>query len=141
LSNTLHKIVLFIQFLTEKTQGEIADSINYSRAHFNVLLKKGPNPDLEKLLKKRYEKEIDEFFQKDSIVLSEPESEYGNDYKIVDFEEMLTHDTIIIKGMLRVMLKNQATIIAAQLKQPVSSVLKKITKDVRDETKEEFDEL
>lgn len=141
MSNNLTRLVAFLQFLTDKTQAEIAQSINYTGPHFNVLLKKGYNEEIERILREKYQKEINEFFGQANNLLQEDSPTYEKEVKIVDAEQLLVHDSIIIKGMLRVMLKNQATVIAGLEKKTVASVLKRLTKAVRDETSEEFDEL
>lgn len=84
---------------------------------------------------------MEDFFEDRSLLLGEDGAEYGKGIKVVDAEELLVHDSLLIKGMLRVVLRNQAHIIALQEGKAVSSVLKKISKAVKDETSEEFDEL
>lgn len=141
MSNRLKILIAVIQAITDKNLEEIAKSIGYGREHLGRVIKKGGDSDIEAMIQQKYKREIEYFFGGAESILNEEPAEYGKEVKIVDFEALLAHDTILIKGMLRVMLKNQGTIIASQLGKPVSSILKQIAKDVRDETKEEFDEL
>lgn len=131
----------FIQVLTDQNMEQVAKSINYTREHLSHLIKKGGDKSIEVLLKNKYRNEMEDFFQDREFVMEEDPEEYGTAVKIVDAEELLVHDSLVIKGMLRVILRNQASIIAGQEGKSVSSVLKQITKAVRSETSEEFDEL
>jgi len=99
-----------------------------------------------KIIGYKYRELIDESFL-EKHQLNEPTPKYKKDrksvadIKLVDKDVLIMHDLIIAKSMLRVMLRTQAEIIAAQTKQPVKSVLGKMTAAVRAETSEEFDEL
>lgn len=101
---------------------------------------------IAKILGYKYKELIDEDF----IIkhqMNEPEARYKtkrkslNDVKVVDANSLLVHDLMIAKAMLRVMLRNQAELLATQHNVSVTSVLKKITNAVRAETSEDFDEL
>lgn len=141
MSNRLKTLVAFIQAITGQTVEEVAKSINYTRVHLSKEMgKDSGNQGIEKILKEKYSKEMDDFFGDKEFLLAEDKPGYGS-VKVIDFEERLVHDVLIVKGMLRVILRNQAAIIAGQEGVPVSSVLKKIAKAVRAETKEEFSEL
>jgi poly-D-alanine transfer protein DltD len=141
-SNRLKTLVGFVQVITDQTIEQVAGSINYTRAWLTKAMQSPEgNPTLEKLLADKYKKEIAEFFQERELLMEEDSAFYTHSEKVVDAEELLVHDSIIIKGMLRVMLRNQAEILSSQTGKPVSSILKKIEKAVRDETQEEFDEL
>jgi uncharacterized protein YeaO (DUF488 family) len=60
LSNELKQLVKEIQFKTDKSLGEIAKEIGYSRAYFNNEVNKGENEALLKLLQERYGSEIEQ---------------------------------------------------------------------------------
>jgi DNA-binding XRE family transcriptional regulator len=85
----------------------------------------------------------EDFISKNNI--ENTESEYKKrkraGVKSVDADQLLSHTVIEMKAMMRVMLRNQAEIISKQKGVSVSSVLKQLTKAVRDEASEEFDEL
>lgn len=138
-----NKTLAFIQFLTGKTQEEIAKSIGYSRPYFSQLRHKPDeeSDDIQKLLLDKYRRDINEFFGGEANLLEEPAADYDKSVKIVDAEELLVQDSLQIKGMLRVILRNQATLISAQKKIALNKVLEEMTRAVRDETEAEFDEL
>lgn len=141
MSNRLKTLVAFIQAITGKTVEEVAKSINYTRPHLTKEMgKEEGNAAIEKILAEKYHREMEEFFDDRSLILGEDQAEYGKDVKVVDAEDLLVHDSLQIKGMLRVVLRNQASIIAALEGKPVASVLKKISKALKDELKEEFDD-
>lgn len=130
-------------------QTEVAEALGVPLSTYATWELKGtPQPDkisaVAKLFGYKYQDLIDESFIV-SFNLGEPEKQYKRlrkpIAKTVDADSVLIHDTIAIKAMLRVMLRTQAEIIAAQTGISVSSILKKLSKAVRDETKEEFDEL
>lgn len=141
MSNRLKTLVKFIQAITDQTIEQVAQSINYSRVHLTTEMITGANEGIEKLLTEKYRKEMDEFFGDRDMLLREDSVDYGKRVKIVDAEEMLVADSLIIKGMLRVVLRNQASIIAGQEGVPLSVVMKKISKAVKDETSKELGEL
>jgi hypothetical protein len=67
LSKELKKLVGLIKAQTGKNQGQIADEINYSRAHFNVMINGDDNPELEKLLRSKYKKQIEQSVGNDGL--------------------------------------------------------------------------
>jgi len=133
-------MIAVVQAITDKNLEEIGKSIGYSREHLGRVIKKGGDPDIELMILQKYKKEIEYFFGGAESILNEEQAEYGKELNIIDFEQLLIKDTIVIKGMLRAILKNQGHILANQLGKPISSVLKQIEKDVKDETNEDFKE-
>jgi len=103
--------------------------------------KEEPSPAVIRVLTDRYRNEIADFFNQGSLILQEDAAEYGNNIKIVDADELLVQDSLVIKGMLRVILRNQASMIAGENGLSLKKVLAQISKAVRDETAAEFDEL
>lgn len=142
MSNRLKTLVSFIKAITDQTIEDVAASINYTRPHLTrEMAKAGGNPGIEKILTDKYRKEMEDFFQEGEMLLNEDQEPYGKEIKIVNAEELLVHDSIIIKGMMRVILRNQAEIISYHSKAPLAVVLERVTQAVRVETSEEFDEL
>ena len=133
------------------TQEEMAEKLGVNRSTY-AYWELNTDPDfnsitaIAKLCGYKFKDLIDENFITKNL-LNDPPAKYKNDrksaadIKLVDKDELVIHDLIIAKSMLRVMLRTQAEIIAAQTKQPVKSVLGKLTEAVRAETSEEFDEL
>ena len=130
----------FIQVLTENNYDEIAKSIGYGREGFTRIVNEGDRPDIEKLLLAKYGTTLSQYFDQQNLFAGDNQ-EQEDRVKVVDAEELLVHDSQQIKGMLRVILRNQAALLAAQEGKALSSILRKITKAVRDETSEEFGEL
>lgn len=141
--NRLKKLVGFIGVITDQNTSEIAESIGYTRTWLsNEMQKKEGNLRIEKLLTQKYQADIDAFFENDSLILRDDgQEEYNKDFKVIDAEELLVHDSLLIKGMLRVLLRNQAEIISYHSKAPLKKVLERVSQSVRDEISEEFDEL
>lgn len=136
LSNRLKSLTAFIQAITDKSLEEVAQSIDYSRSHFTKEVAKGSNKAIEKLLLDKYKKEMDEFFQEKDLFVNEDPEDYSK--KLVDTDELLVHNSILLKGMIRVLLRNQAMIISYQSGEKLSVVLKKIEKAVKEEIEEDF---
>lgn len=131
------------------TQEEMAAKLLVPLSTYATWEKEGtPNPEMISKVAKvhgyKYADLIDEDFITNNE-LQDPPVNYKRKRKSlikeVDSESLLTHDTLQIKAMLRVMLRSQAAILAAQQDVSVKSVLAGMTKDVRDETSDEFDEL
>jgi predicted DNA-binding protein YlxM (UPF0122 family) len=134
--NRLKTLVGVIQSVADLTLEELAKSINYSREHFTSVIRKGPNEAIEKVLTDKYGKMVNKYFETQLTGL-----ETAEDLRYVDPDQQLVEDSLMIKGMLRVLLRSQAELIAKQNGVSVSSVLKKMSKAIKDETNAEFDEL
>lgn len=142
MKSRLKTLVSLIQTITEQTVEQVAKSVNYSRNWLTTEMgKEEPSPAVVRVLTEKYRNEIADFFDQSSFILEEPGEEYGKDIKIVDAEQLLVHDSLVIKGMLRVILRTQAEILAGQKKVSLKKALAELTKAVRDETQAEFDEL
>lgn len=139
MSNRLKTLVALIQAITNQTVEDVARSINYTRPHLTTEMgKKDGNPGMIKQLQERYHKEIENFFRDKDVFIAD--GDYDKT-KIVDADQQIVHDILIVKGMLRVVLRNQGAVIAAQKKVSLSSVLKDISAAVKAETKGELDSI
>lgn len=141
MSNKLKTLVVFIQAITDQTVEQVAKSVNYSRAWLVTEMNKDTgNPAIEGILREKYRNEMEEFFREKDSLLGDKDEAAGDD-KIVDVDQVIVEDNMKIKGMLRVILRNQAAIIAAQTKMPLGAVARQISEAVRVEIQDEFDEL
>jgi len=133
----LKELINSIKKKLDINQQQIADRIGYSRSYLSDAFKK--NGDLSKLYRAIYnEFKIDLESLKKDIPGYKTEKKRT---KIIDADNLIVHDLIIIKAILRVILRSMAELQAAQQKRTVTSILSELTKAVRDEIGDEFDEL
>lgn len=139
LSNKLKSIVRLIQVITDLKIEEIASSIDYSREHLSKeMAKERPNPSIQSAILKKYKNDLNHFFDENVSLLQEENVPYNSTQKIVDVDDQLVNNSIVIKGMLRVVLRNQAFIISSQTGEDLEVVSERITAALKDELKEDF---
>lgn len=143
MSKKLKTTVKLIQAITDMNMDEIARSIDYTRSYLNRFMNSDEeNKDIENALLQKYKPVLEEFFDESLNYVEEDSAEYRMNARIVDVENELVNNSIVIKGMMRVLLRNQAFIISLQTGEDLTVVLDRITVALKDELKEDFsDEL
>lgn len=131
-------------------QTEVAEKLSVAQSTYATWEVKGtPKPDIVSAIAKlfgfKYSDLIDEEFINKNH-LSEPAKEYKRKRRsletvVVNRDEMLVHNIIEIHAMMRVLLRSQATALAAQQKRSVSEILAEMTAALKDELSAEFDAL
>lgn len=139
LLNDLQKIVREITYRTGHELKDIAENIDYSRPHLSTAINQGDNIGIKDRLLKFYKNDLKDYYE--NIESSLELHEDPVPYKEVDADQQLVQDVLLAKAMLRVVLRNQAEMLAKQRKVDVKIVLAELTKAVRAEISNEFDEL
>lgn len=132
-------------------QEDVAAKLNVPRSTY-ATWEGGADPPMEmiaavaKVCGYKFRDLVDEdFIDKFSLNEDAPKYKKGrkslDEIKLVDADALMVKDLLMAKAMLRVVLRTQAEILAAQRDVKVAVVLRELTKAVRDETQEEFDEL
>lgn len=140
LNKKLDELLNRIKFAGKLTLDQIEKRMGYAKGRLSQVKSKGQVTDR---LLKNIENEFRDELGKLPSVVAEQDVAYTKKEtsKVVDGLSLVVHNSVLIKSMLRVLLRSQAELLAAQQNRPVKVVLAELTKAVRAETSNDFSEL
>lgn len=139
MSKTEHQLLIDYRKSTKLSQEEFANKLGISR-ELQSKMESGKAPVTNKT-KKLIEKEFGKDF--DNSIVMEDQAEYftsGKNKAAVNSLQLLSHNAIEIKAMLRMLLRMNSELLAANRGESITKTISEISKGVEDEISIAFSE-